>query len=157
ELLVRRERAVEEEAGRHGPRSLRIALDRAAAEARDKVERARDRGGRHAAAAQPLADEAAADPPIRHCRETLLVRGAVLDLGHLVGSAELGPAETVVSVEDERCVSGSRANARELALAVDARGVLAVVGVEPHAPAAAEDAVVALDERGEGGPGRFVE
>src|SRR5262249_33586737 len=79
ELLVRRERAVEEEAGRHRPGSLRIALDRPAAEARDEVECALDRGGGHAPAAQPFADEAAADPPVRQCREPFLVRGAVLD------------------------------------------------------------------------------
>jgi hypothetical protein len=55
-------------------------------------------------------------------------------------------------------VGSSRLDAGVLAPAVDGRNVpLHIFGVEPHAPAAAEDAVVALHERRERGPGRFVE
>jgi hypothetical protein len=53
----------------------------------------------------------------------------------------------------------SCANAIKLPFAVKGRrGSLAdPLGVEPHAPAAAKDAVVALHQRGEGGPRRLIE
>jgi hypothetical protein len=53
----------------------------------------------------------------------------------------------------------SRADTLELPLAVESgRGLRADAGgVEAHAPAAAEDAVVALHESGEGIPCRLVE
>src|SRR5690348_11986315 len=137
ELLVRRERAVEEEAGGYRRAVLGIALDRSPAEAGDELERAGERCARHARASMALADEVAGDAPVGRGRLRLLVGRAALDAGELVGRAELDPAQAVVAVEHERGVGGAGADALELAHPVDLRrGVADAVGVEAHAPAA---------------------
>src|SRR6185437_4546916 len=64
ELFVRRESAVEQEAGRNRRRVLGVALDRAAAEPGDQVERALQARRRDTLAPVPLADEVACDPPV---------------------------------------------------------------------------------------------
>src|SRR6188768_2362465 len=64
ELLVGRQRAVEEKPGRHGSRVLGAAFDRPAALTRDEIERTGKRCGGDALAPAALADEAAGDPPV---------------------------------------------------------------------------------------------
>ncbi len=159
ELLVGRERAVEEESGGHRARVFGVALDRPAAPARDEIERTGERCCGDALAPAALADEAAGDPPVGRRRASLLVGGAALDPRQLLGRAELAPAQAVLAVEDERRMGRSRADALQLPLAVESRrGLLADAGrVEAHAPTAAEDAVVALHQGGEGIPRRLVE
>ena len=107
----------------------------------------------------PFADEVARNPPVGRGRDAFLVGGAALDPGHLAGYAELTPADTVFAVEDKRRVGCSRPHPFELPLAVQLRrGLLAdPLGVEAHAPAAAEHAVVALHQRGERVPRRLIE
>ena len=75
----------------------------------------------------------------------------------LARRAELAPAVRSRPGEDERRVRGSGPHASELALAVEPSVVRAFVAVEPYAPAAAEDAVVRLDDGRERVPGRLVE
>src|SRR5262245_50188805 len=99
EPFVRRQSTVEEESRRNRAGGLRVALHPPAAEIRDEVERTRERRGGDALAPVPLADEVARDPPVRQCRQALLVRSAVLDPRHLVGRAELAPAQAVVPIE----------------------------------------------------------
>src|SRR5262249_17224802 len=101
QLLVGRQRAVEEEAGRNRTRGVRIALNLATAKTCDQIERPFERRRRDALAPVPLADEVASDPPFRQGREALLIGGPVLDLRHLVRRAELAPTHTVVTVEHE--------------------------------------------------------
>ena len=85
-------------------------------------------------------------------------------LGGVVSATDVRPAtkEQVESlgakflaVEDEGRVSRSRPDPLELPLAVESGcGVLAdTLGVEAHAPAAAPDATMSLDQVGEGRPG----
>src|ERR1022692_2378464 len=106
--------------------------------------------------------------PLRLTRPPLVLRridnhdgvgGAVLDPRQLPGRAELAPAQAVVAVEDERRVCRPRTHAGQLAVTVQLRrGVLAdTLGMKSHAPAAAEDPVVALYQRGECRPRRLVE
>jgi hypothetical protein len=68
ELLVGRQRAVEEEAGGDRARILGVSLDRPAAEGCDQLERSREPRGRDALAPAALADEVARDPPDRELR-----------------------------------------------------------------------------------------
>src|SRR6185437_847711 len=159
ELLVRRQRAVEEEAGRHKRRVLRISLDGAPAEAGDQLERALDSSGGDALAAVPLAHVAAGDPPVRRQPLlALLVRGPALDPRQVLRRPELAPAQAVVAVEDERGVCSAGPDELVLAVAVGlGRLPIDALGVEPHAPATAEDPVVPLDQIGERGPRRLVE
>src|SRR3954452_24034774 len=99
QLLVRRQGAIEEKAGRNRTRVLGIALYIATAETRDQTERPFERRRGDALAPVPLADEIAGDPPVRQGREALLVDGRVLDLRHFVRSAELAPTDTVAAIE----------------------------------------------------------
>src|SRR5262245_32778501 len=91
QLLVGRQGAVEEEAGRNRARVLRVALDAAAAEACDQIQRSAERRRGDALATVPLADEVAGDPPVRQGRDALLVGRPVLDLRDFVRRAELTP------------------------------------------------------------------
>jgi hypothetical protein len=79
-LLVGRQGAVEEEAGRNRTRGFGIALYLAAAETCDQIERPIERRRGDALAPVPLADEVAGDPPVRQGRDALLIGGPVLDL-----------------------------------------------------------------------------
>src|SRR5262249_43013913 len=138
--------------------ALRVALDGAAAQACDQLERTGQRRGGHAPAPVALADEVARDSPVRRGRQALLVGGAALDPRHLAGCAELAPAGAVAGVEDERGVRGPGAYALELEMpALRRRQLLVVLGMEPQAPASAEDTVVSLDQGCERVPGRRVE
>jgi len=56
---------LKEEAGGYGVGVFWLALDGAAAESGDELERARECGGRHPVSPVPLADEAAGDPSVR--------------------------------------------------------------------------------------------
>ena len=104
----------------------------------------------------PFPHEATGDSPVRRRGPVLLVCGPVLDPWYLVGLAELTPPDAIVSVEDKRGMSGSGMDALLLALSVEVRSAPGnSLGMESHAPAAAEDSVVALDERRESGPGRL--
>jgi hypothetical protein len=86
-----------------------------------------------------------------------ILLSAILDPRQLVRLAELTPANAVVTVEHERRVRGAGQHAVQFASALRRRRISAVVlGMEAHAPAAAEDAVVALDELGERRPRRLV-
>jgi hypothetical protein len=156
EFHVRRHRTVEEEARGHRSGVLRVSLDGPSAQARDQIDRTGERRGRHALTPVTLADVAARDPPIGRGRLTFLVGGAVLDPGHLVGRPELAPAHALFPVEHERRMGRSCPNPIELSLAIQGC-VSVVVGMEAHAPAAAKDAVVSLDQRGEHCPRRRIE
>src|SRR3989454_12714484 len=87
------------------------------AEIRDEVERTRERRSRDTLAQMPLADEVARRPPVRQCRHALLIRGPVLDPRHLVGRAELAPAQAVVPIEHEGCMRRPCPHASQLPLA----------------------------------------
>ena len=158
--LVGRERAVEEEAGRHGGGVLGISLDSSAAVAR--------RSGRAPRRAPRRRRPDAVGPFRRSSRRTVIpatlvltlrVGRAALDPRQLRGRAELAPAEAVVAIEDERRMCGAGKHTGELPVAVQRgrRPFADALGMEAHAPAAAEDAVVALHQRGERRPGRLAE
>ena len=156
ELFVRRESTVEKKAGRNGACVLRVALHPPPAEIRDEVERTRERRSRDTLAPMPLADEVARRPPVRQCRHALLIRGPVLDPRHLVGRAELAPAQAVVPIEHEGRMRRARPHASQLPLTLRRHRPF-VVFVETHAPAAPEDPVIAFHQRGERRPGRLVQ
>src|SRR5215510_1214894 len=69
QLLVGRQGAVEEEAGRNRTRVLRVALYVAAAEVCNQIQRSAERRRGDTLAPVPLADEVAGDPPVRQRRE----------------------------------------------------------------------------------------
>ena len=158
-LFEGRQRAVVEEAGRDRVGGFWIPFDRATAEARDQLECAGERSCRYAVATMALADEAARDPPVGQLVELLVVLLAVLDARYFVRRSELAPADALVAVEDERGMRSPGPHAVELLLSVRLRRVKmgSFFRVKSHAPAAAEDAAVGLDQRGEGVPGRWVE
>ena len=159
QLLVGRQRPVVQEPGGHRVGVLGVSLHGSPAKSGDQVQRAGERGGSHALTPVSLADVTARDPPVRWGRLAFLVGGAALDPRQLPGRAELAPAQAVAAVEDERRMCRSRTHAGQLAVTVQLRrGVLAdALGMESHAPAAAEDAVVVLHQRGERRPRRLVE
>jgi hypothetical protein len=92
ELLVRRERSVEQESCRHRVGALGIALHRSPAEGGDQVQRPGQCGGGYAMSSVALADIAAPDSPIGEGLLTLLVGGAALDPRQFRGRPELAPA-----------------------------------------------------------------
>src|SRR5580658_8959927 len=162
ELLVGRQGAVEEEAGGHRAGGFRVSLDTPPAQARDEIERAGQRRSGHTLPPVPLTDIAARDPPVRRGRPALFVRRPALDPRHLVGRAELAPADAVLPFEDKRSVGPALADplflrGTFLRYAFLPHGGPRLIGVEPHAPAAAENTVVPLHQRGERGPGRLIE
>src|SRR5262249_61727545 len=122
-----------------------------------RIERAGGRPGCDARAPVPLADEVARDPPVRQARKALLVGGPVLDLRHLVGSAELAPAHTVVAVEHQGRMRPACPHPCELAFPVQRRLGSTVVRMKAYAPATPENAVMRLDQCGERIPARLIE
>src|SRR6185437_3416783 len=70
---------------------------------------------------------------------------------------ELAPAHAVVPVENQRRMGVALSDSLFLRGTVVRRVGPGVFGVEPHAPAPAKDAIVALHQRGERGPRRLVE
>src|SRR5215207_10492940 len=155
-LLVGRQGAVEEEAGRNRTRGFGIALYLAAAETCDQIERPMERRRGDALAPVPLTDEVAGDPPVRQGREALLVGGAVLDLRHLVRRPELAPTHTVIAIEHKGRMCPACPHPCELAFPVQRR-VAAVIRMKAHAPATPEDAVILLDQPAERIPARLIE
>src|SRR6185369_2159202 len=132
-------------------------LDEPAAGQRDQVERPGQRRAGDAVAPVLLVDEEAGDPPVRPRRRVLVVGTPVLDAGQLAGTAVLAPPlHDAVLVEHERGVRAAGPDAVLLDRAAH-RAPLRPFRVEPEAPAAAEDAVVALDEVRERRPRRGVE
>src|SRR6516164_9813630 len=157
ELLVGRQGTVEEEAGGHRTGVLRVSLDSPAAQGRDEIERTGEGRGGHALAPVPLTDVAARDPPVWRGRLAFFVRRAVLDPGHLAGRAELAPPHAVVPVVYEGGVRPALSHPALLGRTVVLWVRSGVIVMEAHAPAAAEDAVVALHQRGERGPRRLIQ
>jgi predicted nucleotidyltransferase len=155
EAFVRRESAVIEKARRNGTCILWITLHPPAAKNRDEIQRTCERRSGDTVTPVPLAYEVARDPPVRQNREAFLVRGAVLDPRHFAGRAELAPAQAVVPVEHEGCMSRACPDASQLPLTLR-RLRASSVFVEPHAPAAPEDPVVVLHQRGKRRPSRLV-
>ena len=150
---------VVQEPCRYRIRGLRVALNRAPAETGDQLERAGQCSCRDPLAAMPLADVAACDAPVWRGTLVPLIRGTVLDSRQFVWHTELAPADAVISVEHERCVRSPRQDADPLSFLLRCGLIVSsvVLGVKPHAPAATEDAVVALHELGERGPRRLVQ
>jgi protein-S-isoprenylcysteine O-methyltransferase Ste14 len=149
---------VEEKAGGHRTGVFWVALEPSAAEVGDQVDGASQTSREHTLAAVALPHEATGDSPVWRRGPFLLVGRSVLDPGNFAGRAELAPADAVRSVEHEGRVGGSGAHSPELALSVDLRCIPGnPLGMEANTPAAAEDSVVALDERRESRPGRLVE
>src|SRR6185312_12934384 len=68
-----------------------------AAENGDQLQCTGEGGRGDAATAEALADEAAGDAPVGRCRHARFICGPVLDLGYLVGGAELAPAQALIS------------------------------------------------------------
>src|SRR5215475_1023560 len=85
ELLIGRQRAVEQEPGGHRTGVLRVSLDGPPAQPRDEIKRTGERRAGHALAPVPLPGEAARDAPVGRARPGFLVRRPVLDPGHLAG------------------------------------------------------------------------
>ena len=99
ESFESRQSAVIEEARGNGACGLGVSLDPAPTEFGDEIERPRECRCRDTLTPESLADVVARDPPVRQVPQALLVLGTVLDPRHLVGRAELTPAQTVVAVE----------------------------------------------------------
>src|SRR5512133_1692730 len=156
QLLVGRQGAVEEEAGRNGTRVLGIALYLAAAETCDQLERPGERRRGDAHAPVPFADEVAGDPPVGQGRYALLVGSPVLDLRHLVRRAELAPTHTVAAIKHKGRVRPACLHPCELAFPVQRRPA-AVIRMKAHAPTTPEDAVIRLNQPGERIPVRLIE
>src|SRR4051812_9475559 len=157
QLLVRRQRPIVEETCRHRVRGLGKSLHGPTAESRDQLERPGHRRGSHALTPVSVADVTAPDPPVRRVRLTLLIGRGALDPRKLCRSAELAPAQAVPATEDESRVCRTRAHTLQLAFTVQPRGSVRAdaLRMERHAPAAAEDAVVSLHQRGEPRPRRL--
>src|SRR4029077_8969222 len=141
ELLIGRKGAVEKEAGGHRTSWLWVPLDGSPTTVGYQLQRAGEGGSGNAVATVPLADEATRNPPVRRRRLTLLVRRPVFDQRHLVRSAELAPADAVLHVEHKCRMRCTRPHAVMLPFAVTLPLGCPVnaLGVEAHAPAAAED------------------
>jgi len=133
-------------------------LDKPAAQMGDLVERAFQRRGRDALTAVLLIDVDAGDPPVWGRGRGLVVLAAVLDARKLFGAAVLALAlRGAVLVDDERGVRAGFVDAAFLCCTIVRRARPGRLGVVAHAPAAAEDPVVTLDELGERGPRGRVE
>src|SRR6516165_11474566 len=87
----------------------------------------------------------------------LFVGRTALYPGHLAGGAELAPAHTVVAVVHKGGMRPPFPHPALLGGSVVLWVRSGVIVMEAHAPAAAKDAVVALHQRGERGPGRLIE
>jgi len=108
-------------------------------------------------------DEDAGDPAVRFILtlgpQVSQVLLAVVDVREFYGRAVLGPGDRLLAVvpvaDDERGVRDAVGDQLLLqcAVAVVALVAFLAVGVEPDAPAAAEDAVVSLDKCCEQVPG----
>lgn len=96
EFLVGRQSAVVEEAGGHRAGGLRVSLDSSPAQARDEINRPGERRSGHALTPVTLTDVAARDSPVRQGGPAFLVRRPGLDPGHLLGRAELTPADAIL-------------------------------------------------------------
>src|SRR5256885_10951290 len=156
--VVGGEGSVIKEASRHRISGLGISLDATTTEVGDEFEGARKRSSGDALAAMAFAGVATCDSPVRWVGEFLFVGAPVLDPRNLVGRTELAPADALVAVEDERRVRSPGHDAFVLAFTLRScrRRFGVIIGVEAHAPAASEYAVVRLDERCERIPRRGV-
>jgi hypothetical protein len=105
-----------------------------------------------------LVDEETGDAPVGQGCQPLGIGLAVLDAGQFRGGAELAPADAGVAGIDEGGMGAPLLDAPELTGAMHFRaGLVGALSVERHAPAAAPDAVVAFDQRGEIRPGGGIE
>src|SRR4051794_29489081 len=128
-------------------------LDQPPAGPGDLVERAFQPGAGDALPSVSPVDVEAGDAPVRTRRGPLVVLAPVLDARKLLRAAELAPAlGDAVLVEDQGCVGMAGADPFLLHRPV-VHALLAALEVVADAPAATEDAVVALDEVREGLPG----
>src|SRR5262249_6572720 len=101
ELLIGRQRAVEQEPGGHPTRLLRLRLDAPPAHPRDELTRPGEPRAGTARAPVPLPGKEARDAPVGRARPGFLVRRPVLDPGHPAGCADLPPPHAIVPAEDE--------------------------------------------------------
>jgi len=103
--------------------------------------------------------EEAGDAPVGELLQTGRIGLAVLDARQLIGRAKLAPADAGIAVIDQGRMGATFADARLLIAAalLDAPCVWLALGMERHAPAAAPDPVMPLDQSGEGRPGRGIE
>jgi len=126
---------------------------------RDFLQRPFERGFRDALAPAGLVHEEARDSPVRKAGDAIGVGALALDARELVRRAELTPTDALASVEDERGMSGAFADTMLLLATVLSRGLAAsnALRMKRHAPAAAPDAIVPLDESREVRPGRGVQ
>src|SRR5215469_15070092 len=159
-LLEKLDRRAEQEAalrltvGGH----LRDRLDKPAAHVCDLIERAFQRRPRDALTAVLLVHEEAGDPPVWRRRSGLVILAPVLDARKFFGTTVLAPAlRGAILVEDERGMRAAFLDPAFLCGTIVRRACPGRLGVVAHAPAAAEDPVVALDEFGERGPCGCVE
>src|ERR1700680_3682698 len=159
-LLEKLDRRAEQEA------PLRLAagghlgdrLDKPAAAMGDLVERAFQRRPRDPLTAVLPVNEEAGDPPVWRSRGGLVVLAPVLDARKFPGAAVLAPAlHGAVLVDDERGMRAAFSDPALLSCTIVRRVRPGILGVIAHAPAAAENPVVALDELGERGPCGCVE
>src|SRR5215471_9594008 len=135
-------------------------LDETATRCGDLLERAAEGSPRDALPAMLFVNVEAGDPPVRQRWRVLFVFAPVLDGRKFFGAAVLAPSlSDPVVVEDQRRVRPALANLGLLGGAIPrVTGAvhLKAFRVKAHAPAAAEDAIIALDYLRERVPGRGV-
>src|SRR5215831_18652282 len=135
-------------------------LDETATCCGDLLEGAAEGSPRDALPAMLFVNVEAGDPPVRQRWRVLFVFAPVLDGRKFFGAAVLAPSlSDPVVVEDQGRVRPALANLGLLGGAIPrVTGAvhLRAFRVKAHAPAAAEDAIIALDYLREGVPGRGV-
>jgi len=125
---------------------------------RDFLQRPFERGFRDALAPAGLVHEEARDSPVRKISKAIGVGALALDAWELVRRAELTPAHALASFEDQCGMGGAFADATLFLATVLIRGLAAsdAFRMKRHAPAAAPDTIVPLDEGREVRPCRGV-
>ena len=107
-------------------------------------------------------DEDARQPIVGRARRRQFVLLAVMDVGQFVGPPVLAPGNGAVAIENNggMCVALVHESLLERPVVLPGlrpQSLVAAEVVEPRAPAAAEDAVVSLDQGGVGVPARGTE
>src|ERR1700722_9149706 len=126
-------------------------LDKPAAKVCDLVQRAFQRRPGDAPAAVLLIDVDAGNPPVWTWRGVLVIFAPVLDARKFSGAAVLAPAlRQAIFIEDERGMGAARPDAVFFGCAmVGPPSLLLGLQVKADTPAAAENAVVAIDKLSE--------